>query len=61
VKNDHLASLEQELRHALGARVDIKQASKGRGKITIHFNGHEEFERIRNFLSDTHTERRQAS
>ena len=61
VKNEHIASLEQELRRALGARVDIKQASKDRGKITIHFSGHEEFERIREYLSDTHTERKQAS
>jgi len=43
----YLASLEQELRAALGARVDIRQAAPGRGKIVIHFASHEEFERLR--------------
>ena len=47
----HLTSLEQELRLALGTRVDIRQSSKGRGKITIHFTSHEEFDRLRGQLS----------
>ncbi|MEK6246963.1 MAG: ParB/RepB/Spo0J family partition protein [Planctomycetales bacterium] len=49
--NKHLAALEQEFRAALGTRVQLQQTSKGRGKITIHFNSHEEFERLRDQLA----------
>jgi ParB family transcriptional regulator, chromosome partitioning protein len=42
----HLASLEQELRMALGAKVEIRQAAKGRGRIVVHFGSVEEFERL---------------
>lgn len=51
-RSEHLASLEQELRASLGTKVEIRQGSRGRGKITIHFNGHEEFDRIRQLLCD---------
>ena len=46
-RNEQIASLEQELRTALGTKVDLSQSAKGKGKITIHFNSHEEFERVR--------------
>lgn len=49
-KSDQVAALEQQLRVALGCRVDIRQGSKGRGKLVIHFAGHEEFERVKNML-----------
>lgn len=52
-KSEQLASLEQELRIALGTRVDIRQTAKGRGKIVVQFNNHEEFERLRQLLTDT--------
>ena len=52
-KNEQLASLEQELRVALGTRVDLRQSAKGRGKIVIQFNNHEEFERLRQLLTDS--------
>ncbi len=52
-RSEQVASLEQELRAALGTRVDIRQAAKGRGKIVIQFNNHEEFERLRGLLTDT--------
>lgn len=42
----HLASLEQELRTALGVKVDIVTSPRGRGRVVIHFGGHEEFERL---------------
>ncbi len=42
----HLASLEQELRTALGAKVEIVTSPRGRGRIVVHFSGHEEFERL---------------
>lgn len=49
-RSDHLASMEQELRAALGTKVQITQSAKGRGKITIHFTNHAEFDRLRNSL-----------
>jgi ParB family chromosome partitioning protein len=50
-RSNHLNSLEQELRTALGTKVEIKETSRGRGKIIIHFNNQAEFERLREFLS----------
>jgi len=47
----HIRDMEEQLRHALGAKVDIKQSAKGRGRITIHFASHDEFERLREQLS----------
>jgi ParB family chromosome partitioning protein len=44
--NQHAASLEQELRAALGTKVDLRLGTKGRGRIVVHFTSHEEFERI---------------
>ncbi len=41
------AALEQELRTALGTKVDIKQKAGGRGQIVVHFASLEEFERLR--------------
>jgi len=51
-RSEHLASLEQEVRASLGTKVEIRQGSRGRGKIVIHFSGHEEFDRIRQLLCD---------
>jgi ParB family chromosome partitioning protein len=47
----HLRELEQQLSLALGTKVDIKQSAKGKGRITVHFASHEEFERLRLLLS----------
>lgn len=44
-------SLEQELRMALGTKVEIKQSTKGRGKILVHFTSHEEFDRLRELIT----------
>lgn len=52
-KSDQLASLERDLKIALGTKVDISQSSRGRGRITIHFTSIEEFDRIRLFLAQT--------
>jgi ParB family chromosome partitioning protein len=49
-RTDHVASLEQELRAALGTKIEIKTAGKGRGKITVHFTSYEEFDRLRELL-----------
>jgi ParB family chromosome partitioning protein len=45
-----IASLEQELRSTLGTKVEIKQLSRGRGKIVIHYRTSEEFDRLREHL-----------
>lgn len=42
----HLASLEQQLRLALGTKTEIRQQHNGRGKIVINFANPEEFERL---------------
>ena len=49
----HVRDMEEQLRLALGAKVEIKQSAKGRGRITIHFASHEEFERLRAMLVQT--------
>jgi ParB family chromosome partitioning protein len=51
-RSQHLASLEQQFRAALGTKVDIREAAKGRGRIIIHFKSHEEFDRLQEYLCD---------
>ncbi len=50
-RSEQLVALEQDLRIALGTKVELRQASRGRGRIVNHFSTHEEFERIRSHLS----------
>jgi len=50
--SDHIASLEQEFRVALGTVVKITHNARGRGKITIHFSSHEEFDRLRDHICE---------
>jgi len=50
MRSEHLAALEGEFRIALGTRVKITHGSRGRGKLTIHFASHEEFERLRRHI-----------
>ncbi len=52
-RNEQIESLQQELRTSLGTKVDLSQSAKGKGKITIHFTSHEEFERVRQLLTAT--------
>ncbi|QDU30693.1 putative chromosome-partitioning protein ParB [Anatilimnocola aggregata] len=52
-RNDQIASLEQELRIALGTKVEIKQSAKGRGTVVIHFTDSDDFDRLRELLSDS--------
>ena len=42
--------IEEQLRLALGTKVDLRQTVKGRGRITIHFKNHGEFDRLRAIL-----------
>lgn len=59
--NQQIASLEQQLRLALGTKVDIKQTAKGRGRVVIQFRNHDEFERLRALLvNDPVVEQRRA-
>jgi ParB family chromosome partitioning protein len=53
-RGKHTASLEQQLRLALGTKVDIRQSAKSRGKIIIHFANTEEFDRLFNHLQGPH-------
>jgi ParB family transcriptional regulator, chromosome partitioning protein len=53
-RSGYLATLEQELRTALGTKVEIKEAGKrrGRGQIIVHFQTPQEFERLQRYLLD---------
>ncbi len=46
----HLRDMQEQLGMSLGTKVEIKQSAKGRGRITLHFASHEEFERLRTLL-----------
>lgn len=43
---NHLRSLEQQLEQQLGAKVEIRPSGKERGKLVIHFQSNDDFERI---------------
>lgn len=58
--SEQLASLERELRLALGTKVDIKQTARGAGRIVIHFANTDEFERLHGLLSDDDMNQRAA-
>lgn len=45
-----IAALEQELKSALGAKVEIKSSSGGKGRIVVQFTSELEFERLREIL-----------
>ena len=51
-QSEQVLSLEQEFRTALGTKVEIRLSKRGRGKITIHFENHDEFERLREYIVD---------
>lgn len=42
----NVVQLEEALSQALGARVEVKPARRKGGKIVIHFNDHDDFERL---------------
>ena len=50
--SDQIAALEEEFRLALGMRVELKANSRGRGKLVIHFADHDEFDHLRERLTD---------
>ncbi|TWT79233.1 putative chromosome-partitioning protein ParB [Planctomycetes bacterium CA13] len=45
-------AMQQEMRMIFGTKVEIKSSARGRGKITLHFTDPDEFERLRDMLSD---------
>jgi ParB family chromosome partitioning protein len=47
-----IEAMQQEMRMVFGTKVEIKSSARGRGKITIHFADPDEFERLREILSD---------
>ena len=53
-----IARLEQELKQALGTKVDIREQVGGKGKIVIQFNNHDEFQRLLTQLANRETEQR---
>jgi len=50
-RSQQITALEQELRRALGAKVEIRTNPRGRGKIVIHFQNHDEFDRLHQWLT----------
>jgi ParB family chromosome partitioning protein len=47
-----IEAMQQEMRMIFGTKVEIKSTARGRGKITIHFTDADEFDRLREILSD---------
>lgn len=45
-RSQQIASLENELKRALGTKVEIKSTTSGKGKLVIHFTSHDEFDRL---------------
>lgn len=50
-RSQQVAALEQELRRALGTKVEIRATPRGRGRIVIHFQNHDEFDRLHQWLT----------
>ncbi|MCA9169346.1 MAG: ParB/RepB/Spo0J family partition protein [Planctomycetales bacterium] len=49
----HLVNLEQQFRMVLGSKVDIRQNTRGRGQIVIHFRSNDEFERLKKMIGES--------
>lgn len=49
-----LALLEQQLRLSLGTKVEIRQGSRGKGRITVQFANAAEFDRIVQLMRPDH-------
>ncbi len=47
----HVSQLETELKMALGTKVQIKQGTREKGQIVVHYANSAEFERIKALLS----------
>jgi ParB family chromosome partitioning protein len=49
-RDRQIESLQQDLKSALGTKVQIKPGAKERGQIVIHYGSHAEFDRLREIL-----------
>lgn len=49
-KSAHVQGLEEELRHKLATKVEIKLKAADKGQIIISFNSNDDFERILEYL-----------
>lgn len=49
-KSPQIRKLEQEFKMALGSRCTLKANDAGKGKLTIHFKNHDDFERLHALL-----------
>jgi ParB family chromosome partitioning protein len=56
-RSEHLASLEQEFRKALGAKIEFVTRSNDKGRIVIHYSNQEEFARIREHITGVKSRR----
>ena len=59
-QNQQIEALQHELKMALGTRVDLRQNTRGNGRITIHFADNREFDRLRAILSGGSPQQRAA-
>jgi ParB family chromosome partitioning protein len=59
-RSAHVGTLEQQLKESLGTRVEIRQTSRGKGRIIVHFTSAEEFERLQSLLSGDPARKRAA-
>ncbi len=50
-RDRHIESLQQDLKSALGTKVQIKPGKNERGQIVIHYGNHAEFDRLREILT----------
>lgn len=56
-KEPQVLHLEQRIRAALGTKTEIQRTSRGRGKIVVHYNNVEEFERLFAMFTGSETDR----
>ncbi|MGL5095502.1 MAG: ParB/RepB/Spo0J family partition protein [Planctomycetia bacterium] len=49
-KSNHILSLESDLRHRFGAKVEIVPRAKDKGIVTIHFENQDDFDRVMDVL-----------
>ena len=49
-RSSHVDKLETELKMALGTKVQIKQGTREKGQIVVHFSNSAEFERLKSLM-----------
>jgi len=49
--NGHISQLETDLKMALGTKVQIKQGTREKGQIVVHYANSDEFERLKALMS----------